>query len=66
MTTQELKEQAHKEFDSEFLHLPNTISTISGYSQELKTFIDSLIDKTVQMERDRIVGIIEEFKRFFK
>jgi len=65
MTTQELKQQAHKEFDEkckevEFLHgvpvdLPNY------YREKIKSFLDSIIDKTVQISEERIVGVIKEY-----
>ena len=62
----ELKEQAHKEFDEKFSHIrvgKRMILLSEAYPYtytELKSFIDSLIDKTVQISEERIVGIIEK------
>jgi len=53
----ELKEQTHKEFDERF---PENKPIIGGkimkvyLNESLKSFIDSLIDKTVQMTEERI------------
>lgn len=65
----ELKQQTHKEFEEQFLKSVKRIeysweesektSRWQDMATELKSSIDSLIDKTVQQERDRIVGIIE-------
>lgn len=60
--TEELKEQAHKEFDeqlplSEWYCLDHT--EVKQLKESVESFIDSLIDKTVQMTEERIVGVIE-------
>ena len=63
---QELKEQAHKEFDKKFEEHKNGknsigIQYIDAPETTFKSFIDSIIDKTVQHEQDRIVEIIEDW-----
>jgi hypothetical protein len=54
---QELKEQAHKEFDELWKELrmkDNTSFEEIPADTQFKKLIDSLIDKTVQYEQDRI------------
>lgn len=65
MTTQELKQQAHKEFDEQFKYFSGheMLQTNQGHNI-IKSFIDSLIDKTVQHEQDRIVGIIKQAEKY--
>lgn len=55
MTTQELKQQAHKEFDEQFKYFSGheMLQTNQGHNI-IKSFIDSLIDKAVQMTEGRI------------
>lgn len=64
---QELKQQAQEEFYEKFI--PPTIKNyaeqlvvekigIPMIPSELKDFIDSLIDRTVQMTEERLMGII--------
>lgn len=55
LVNEELKQQARKEFDERF-RTSKTYQTIK--ERNIKSFIDSLINHTVQMERERIVGII--------
>lgn len=56
MNTQELKQQARKEFKQTFSpqSYPHSIWS-EGNIDQVNMFLDSLIDKTVQQERDRIV-----------
>lgn len=64
----ELKEHAHKEFDDTFINevwkilkLPN-VNDLRKQQRILELYrksTDSIIDKTVLSEQDRIVGIIE-------
>lgn len=61
MNTQEIKEQAHKEFDK--LNIPGLYLS---QQQKLKSFIDSIIDRTVQMTEERIVGVIEEYEETYE
>lgn len=78
---QELKDQAHKEFDekvkelksAEFNSIGETAVFQFGYRLKddnrsvwtitdwggIKSFMDSIIDKTVQKTQDRIVGMIQ-------
>lgn len=69
-TIEELKKEVHKEFDerkwqhwhtrcSQFVEIPDSLK------DQLKSFIDSLIDKTVRMTEERIVGLIEERQKLF-
>lgn len=71
---QELKEQTHKEFDKcsiklewkekpEIADILQNISDIAFEKQKIEVhkLLDSLIDKTVQHEQDRIVGIMEDY-----
>ncbi len=80
MDTNQLKEQARKEFDKKFcsfnlsadercekcLHKTFDGSSVADHhgsaDEYIKSFIDSLIDSTVQMTESRIVGIIEKTK----
>lgn len=61
---QELKQRAHKEFDEKFPIAYSHNALLGAYvsknaSVDIKTtFIDSLIDRTVQMTEERIVGKI--------
>jgi len=57
---QELKEQAHKEFDEKFAKLRGLRPHLDF--EDLWLFIDSLIDKTVQIERERVFEIIKKEK----
>ena len=65
MNTQELEEQAHKEFDEiserQIFLLNGKKGTLKNtiVYQSLAALIDSLIDRTVQMERERIVRMIK-------
>ena len=56
MTTEELKEQAREEFRK----IGNGAVRFLATRNECYEFIDSLIDKTVQMTDERIVGMIEK------
>lgn len=51
----ELKEQAHNEFDEQFKYFSahEMLQTNQGHDI-IKSFIDSLIDRTVQMTEERI------------
>lgn len=71
---QELKEQAHKEFDERF---EPTITGQGGqdllmrniileHNKDIKSFIDYLIDKTVQHERERIVSKLKNKQKTLK
>lgn len=64
---EELKERAHKEFDELLLELQGQTDYSkyigSFHRAKVKSFIDSLIDKTVQKTEDRIVGLIEKLRR---
>ena len=63
----ELKEQAHKEFDEKFGFLKEFISKDNDFGEkdwnDIVNHIDSIIDKTVQSERERIVGIAIKYIR---
>lgn len=67
---QELKQRAHKEFDEKFPIAYSHNALLGAYvsknaSVDIKTtFIDSLIDRTVQMTEERIVGIAKQRKNF--
>lgn len=63
MTPQELKQQAHKEFDEKFDSEEFPFRDQACLSN-IHNFIDSLIDRTVQMTEERIVGIAEFMKAF--
>lgn len=68
---QELKEQAHKEFDEKYIKKAEQFyktavsDQVAPYRHQLETLldikqdIDSLIDKTVQTTEERIVDLIE-------
>ena len=58
MNTQEIKKQAREEFDSIFR---GQITETRGRESEMYKFIDSLIDKTVLHEQERIVGICNDY-----
>lgn len=55
-TNQEIKNQAHKEFTERFVREDGLLDKYSH--DEILFFIDSLIDRTVQMTEERIVEII--------
>lgn len=65
---QELKEQARKEFDERFVKKPVDwrenhgweVPYVNSRADNLKSFIDSLIDKTVQYERERIAKWVDK------
>lgn len=61
---EELKEQAHKEFMNEFREdIYKTVPTDMDVKiEKVLNFIDSLIDKTVQIERERVFEIIKKEK----
>jgi len=67
MTPQEIKQQAHTEFVKSFVKMSLTNRpTFYGIKfedlDEVCYFIDSLIDRTVQMTEERVVGIVEKQK----
>ena len=72
MTTEEIKQQAHKEFEDVIEHLPtldNSRNLNNKWKKKFLFLIDSLIDKTVQITEDRIVGKItppEKWKQCLK
>lgn len=72
----ELKEQARKEFDERFVS-EDTIDSMNSAGEECYSsvryvntdstddftyFIDSIIDKTVQHEQERIIGILNKHR----
>lgn len=63
MTPEELKQQAHKEFDEQILDLTGDGSRYGCMSRhdekKFKLFIDSLIDRTVQATEDRFIKKIK-------
>ncbi len=63
---EELKKQAHKEFekilDEIIADEENSECNVGYYKESYLNRLDSLIDKTVQMERERIVALIEKLK----
>lgn len=70
---QELKQQAHKEFDKIFSQEKTPEGRSYLYDKEaecsvnpliMKDFLDSLIDRTVQMTEERVVGIAKQIKNF--
>lgn len=67
MTTEAIKQQAHKEFEERF---PYGVCHYDALSQSpdtsVKSFIDSLIDKTVQMTEERIVESVKKYSSYFK
>lgn len=76
MNTQELKEQAHKEFDEKFGEVysrtpdgeeMNYHFLLKKETNNIKSFIDSLIDRTVQQvleeERKRLKCFFPTLKR---
>lgn len=69
-TIEELKKEVHKEFNDRFHFLKYFIMKDNDFGDkdwnDIKSFIDSLIDRTVQHERDRIVGVIENYKKIIK
>ena len=62
MNTQEIKNQARKEFDERYKRkmLGKTLGYDIAHQQDLKFFIDSIIDRTVQMTGERVVNNIIE------
>lgn len=58
---EELKEQVHKEFNQKFVSLSDIIQKkgFTGLRDDLESFNDSLIDKTVQHEQERILQDLE-------
>lgn len=68
MTTEEIKNQAHKDFRDTFFTTPEghtaIIASWSKGEQEVfkrfEDFIDSLVDKTVQMSEERIAVVIKQ------
>lgn len=68
MTPQEIKQQAHTEFVKSFVKMSLTNRpTFYGIKfedlDEVCYFIDSLIDRTVQMTEERVVGMIKKSRR---
>lgn len=57
----ELKQQAHKEFEL-VVGITSIGETNEEHQKRIRKFIDSIIDKTVQMTEERIVGLIKERK----
>lgn len=72
MNTQEIKKQAREEWENSELSKRITATELfainHGFEQwEGKTisdFLDSLIDKTVQMSEERIVNVIKNKEKF--
>lgn len=60
---EELKKQAHKEFDEQATWEKFGRLTSDKQKIFVKSFIDSLIDKTVQMTEERIVWIIQQTRK---
>lgn len=66
--TQEIKEWAHKEFDEKYGNAQTESNCspdkvlIGILLSDFKSFIDSLIDRTVQKTEERIVGVIGDLK----
>lgn len=68
---QELKQRARKEFDERFVKKPVDwrenhgweVPYVNSRADNLKSFIDSIIDETVQMTEERIVGVIEDYRK---
>lgn len=52
---EEIKKQARKEFDNLFVWRQGVVFSLD-IQEDVKSFLDSLIDKTVQMSEERIVG----------
>lgn len=71
MTTEEIKQQAREEFDERFCEnaycseekvIPSFKNGKEVRVKDIKSFIDSLIDKTVQQTEERIVGIARKLQ----
>ena len=62
MDTNQLKEQARKEFELT-IGITSISETAEEHKKRVEKFIDSLIDRTVQMTEERFVGIIETIIR---
>ena len=63
MTPQEIKQQAHKEFDKKFVKdsIMTNVRLIERQNpNEIKSFIDSLIDRTVQMTEEITIKKIKQ------
>lgn len=72
MTPQEIKQQAHKEFDKKFVKdsIMTNVRLIERQNpNEIKSFLDSLIDRTVQMTEERVAqklkGAITLYPTFY-
>lgn len=69
MTPQEIKQQAHKEFDKKFVK-DSTMTNVRLIERqnpnEIKSFLDSLIDRTVQMTEERIVNKLKNKQKSLK
>lgn len=77
MTTQELKQQAREEFEKRFVIKDQegnfVVASLGDIDDKegitlwrdykIKSFIDSIIDRTIQQTEERIVGLIEEEMR---
>ena len=63
---QKIKKQAHKEFEKKFEKwIFHNEHGFCVYPDKILEHLDSLIDKTVQQERERIVEMIEERQSLF-
>jgi hypothetical protein len=56
MDTNQLKEQARKEFELT-IGITSISETAEEHKKRVEKFIDSLIDRTVQMTEERIINI---------
>lgn len=66
----ELKQQAHKEFDENyklsFITLYTALAQVNpeheliGFEDKIKSFLDFLIDRAVQMTEERIIGEVKD------
>lgn len=61
MDTNQLKEQARKDFELT-IGITSISETAEEHKKRVEKFIDSLIDRTVQMTEERIVGEIGQMK----
>jgi len=65
MNTEEIKKQARKEFDERFELALEQDPELRGIGKEIKSLIDSLIDKTVQMTEDRVKFLLNDLQETF-
>ena len=65
MTTEEIKQQAHEEFN-EVCKTVNVAELLDqDFDLKFKSFIDSLIDKTVQMTEERVKFLLNDLQETF-